>query len=453
MNMKSIIVKSALFIAVIAGIVTGCENGDDYSTPELTCVDPGLTANKTIQEVIAGRTAASTPPVEYTADDIIEGYVTSSDEKGTFYKSVSLQTIPTDGSAPVGFSVSLNITSSFGEGFKPGKKVYIKLKGLYTAKVAGSLAIGELYKSSPTAAAEIGRISELTYKNYLFPSCNDVAEDSFVRPMTLAQAYNDANLNTLIEIDNVRFVDASVGRTYYDIDSGGGATNHSIVDNNGGASNIIRFSSFAPFSGKQVPGGVGKIRGVMTKFSSTYQFIVRYESDIKLGTTRPLTFLGAFTENFESYVSAQDNFPKYINDPIVGNKSWNIKTTATKFIEMSSFNSNEANRTFFVVPIDFTAANSITFQYKVDFLTSGHVPLKVYYAKNYTIGGSLSGLVNITSQFANLASQTSTSFTSAGTYNIPTDVTGDGFLIFEYTGTGIVPRLTTNLGIDNIVVN
>lgn len=451
--MKSIIVKSALFIAVVAGIVSGCEHSDDYRAPEATCVDPGLTANKTVKEVIGLRTADNTAPVEYTADDIIEGYVTSSDEKGTFYKSVSLQTIPTDGTAPVGFSIALNITSSFGEGFKPGKKVYIKLKGLYTAKVDGSLSIGELYKSSPTATAEIGRISELTYKNYLFPSCDDVAEDSFVRTVTLAQAYTIANLNTLIEIDNVRFVDASVGRTYYDIDSGGGATNHSIVDNNGGASNIIRFSSFAPFTGKQVPAGVGKIRGVMTKFGTTYQFLVRYESDIKLGNTRPLEFLGSFTENFESYVSAQDNFPKYVNDPIVGNKSWNIKTTATKYIEMSSFNSNEVNRTFFVVPIDFTAANSITFQYKVDFLTTGHVPLKVYYKKDYTIGGSLSGLVNITSQFANLANQTSTSFTSAGTYNIPADVTGNGFLIFEYTGTGIVPRLTTNLGIDNIVVN
>lgn len=452
--MKSIILKSALFIAIAAGLATGCESSDDYSAPVSNCVDPGLTANKTIQEVIGTRTGANTLPVEYTADDVIEGYVTSSDEKGNFFKVISLQTIPTDNSQPVGFSISVNLYSTFGLGFEPGRKVYIKLKGLYTAKVDGALQIGELYQASPTAALAIGRISENTYKNYLFPSCSSVSEDSFVRSLSLAQAFTDANLNTLVEIENVRFVDASAGRTYYDVDSGGGATNHNIVDNAGGASKVIRFSSFAPFSGNSVPTGVGKIRGVMTKYGSTYQFMVRYESDIKLGASRTFNFSGSFTENFQSYPTSQDNFPNYINDPIVGNKSWFVKAASgNNFLEMTSFNSNEVNRTLFAIPIDFTAASTFTFQYKVDFLVTGHVPLKVYYAKDYTIGGSLNGLVNITSQFSNLATQTSTSFTSAGIYNIPADLTGNGFIILEYTGTGIAPRLTTNLDIDNIVVN
>jgi len=60
-------------------------------------------------------------------------------------------------------------------------------------------------------------------------------------------------------------------------------------------------------------------------------------------------------------------------------------------------------------------------------------------------------LVDITSSFT---VGTSTSFVSAGTYTIPAAVTGNGFFVFEYTGSGLSnPRLTTNFGIDDITVN
>lgn len=451
--MKSIILKSVFLMAVASGVLSGCANSDDYDTPPTAvtnCVDPGLSATKTVREVIA---MANATPTEYTADDIIEGYVTSSDEKGTFYKSISFQTLD---AVPDGFSVPVNITSAFAERFVPGTKVYIKLKGLYIAMVYGSLQIGQLYQSSPTAPVEIGRISENDYKSFLFPSCADVPEDNLVRTLTLAEAYKDSNLNTLIDLEGVRFVDAALGKTYFDASNQiGGATNHYIVPVAGGTSRIIRFSSFAPFSGNAVPSGSGKIRGVLTKYQSDYQFIVRYESDIMLTTPRTLNFSGSFTEDFQNYASAQDNFPNYINDPVIGNKVWNIKTSATNFIEMTSFNSNEKNRTLFFVPVDFTAANTLTFQYKVSFLVTGHVPLKVYYTKNYTPGQHIDSvaLTNITSGFSGLAAQTATTFATAGTYNFPAGLTGNGFIVFEYTGSGVAPLQTTNLGIDNIVVN
>ncbi|HEX8562356.1 MAG TPA: DUF5689 domain-containing protein [Flavobacterium sp.] len=452
--MKSIFLKSALLIVVSAGLLSGCANSDTYDTPNLECVEPGLTATKTVAEIKALAMTVTTPYL-YEADDVIEAYVTSSDEKGNIYKSISFQTIPTDGSAPIGFSVPVNVTSTFAEGFTPGTKVYIRLQGLYIMMVYNSLQIGSLYQSSPSEPFEIGRISELEYRDHLIPSCTKIDEDDFVRPMTVAEAFTDANLNTLIELQDVRFVDASVGRTYFDIDSGGGATNHYVTANSGGTSQVVRFSSFAPFSGRRVPGGIGNIRGVLTKFETTYQFMVRYESDIMLTTPRQFVYSGAFTENFETFSANQNSFPNYINDPVIGTKVWSIKTSATKYIEMTSFNSGETNRTLFFVPVNFTDANTITFQYKVNFLSSGHTPLKVYYTNDFTWGDDLAqaDLVNITGGFSNLASQTATSFTSAGTYTIPENVTGNGFLIFEYTGSAANPAHTTNLGIDNIVVN
>ncbi|MCY1484979.1 hypothetical protein D3C87_42690 [compost metagenome] len=443
--MKSTIFKSICIAVIATSLFSGCANDDNYSSPNLDCVDPGLTATKTVQQIIA---MATTTPKLYEADDVIEGYVTSSDEKGTFFKTISLQTLPETG-APVGFSIALNVSSTYTEGFTPGTKVYIKLKGLYYANVFNSLQIGALYQGT-----EIGRISENVWRESIFPSCTKVNENDMVRTVTLAQAYTNANLNTLIEIDDVRFADASVGRTYYDIDSGGGATNHYLTTNAGGISNIIRFSSFAPFSGNRVPSGSGKVRGVMTKYNTDFQFIVRYESDIKLSGTRTFTFAGSLNENFESYAANQSNFINYFNDPIIGTKVWSVKTTASKYLEMTSFGTpNEDNRTMFFVPIDMTAASTMTFKYKVSFPVTGHAPLKVYYTTNYTPGQDIrtAAIVDITSSF-NIG--TSQSFVSAGTFNIPAGVTGNGFFIFEYTGSGLSnPRLTTNFGIDDILIN
>lgn len=444
--MKSIIFKSLFIIAIASGFISGCANDDNYGTPNLGCVDPGLTATKTVQQIIG---MATTTPKLYEDDDVIEGYVSSSDEKGTFFKTISLQTLPSAGT-PVGFSIALNVSSTYTEGFTPGTKVYIKLKGLYYANVFNSLQIGALYQGT-----QIGRISENVWRQSIFPSCTKVNESELVRTVTLAQAYTNANLNTLIEIDDVRFADASVGRSYYDVDSGGGATNHFITTaTGGGISNIIRFSSFAPFSGNKVPSGSGKIRGVMTKYNSDFQFIVRYESDIQLSGTRAFNYSSSLSENFESYVANQSSFANYFNDPIIGTKVWSIKTTASKYLEMTSFGTpNEDNKTMFFVPINMTAASTMTFKYKVSFPVAGHTPLKVYYTTNYTPGQDIrtAAVVDITSSF-NIG--TSQSFVSAGTFNIPAGVTGNGFFIFEYTGSGLSnPRLTTNFGIDDIVVN
>lgn len=475
--MKSTLLKSVFMIAVLSSVLSGCVNSDNYDAPNAECVDPSLVANKTVKEVIDAVKARPAPngpavPTVYEGDDIIEAYVTSSDEKGNIYKSISFQTIPVDGTAPLGFSVPINVTSTFGKGFIPGRKVYIKLKGLYTAIVYGSLQIGQLYQSSPSAAPEIGRISENEFQNFLFPICTTLNENDFIRTLSVADAVKDANLNTLIELDNVQFAESSLNRTLYDVDSGGGSTNQTVVATTGGTPLIVRISSFAPFSGKPVPSGSGKIRGVLTKYNTDYQFMIRYETDLRLNGPRvdvnppvvgnDIQYLGAFTENFESYTpgtgtAGQFNFPKYINDPVVGSKLWKTRSlTNNKYIEMSSFGSPaEKNRTLFFVPVDMTAASTFSFQNRTNFFVQN--ALKVYYTTNYTPGMDVSKatLVDISANFAYSTANTSTAaFTNSGVYNIPAGVTGNGFFVFEYTGTGLTtPAQTTNMQIDNITVN
>ena len=119
---------------------------------------------------------------------------------------------------------------------------------------------------------------------------------------------------------------------------------------------------------------------------------------------------------------------------------------------MTSFGAGP-NKTYLAMPVDFTAANTISFKTK-DGYNNGNV-LKVYYSTNYVPGSNMgqATLVDITSNFT-IASGTvtgyATSFTNSGSYAIPTTVTGNGFLIFEYSGTSTI---TTTMQIDDIVVN
>lgn len=313
--MKINFLKPIAIIAIFAGALASCANDDNYATPESNCVESGLTANKTVQQI---NTAATATVVQYVADDVIEAYVTSSDERGSFFKTVSFQTLPTDGSAPLGFSVSIDDTSLFGKQYYPGKKVFIKMKDLYFTKKNDGLLIGALYQGA------VGRISQSEYAKFVVPSCTEVNEDELVRELTVTQAKSNANINTLIEIKDVQFKDDVVGKTYYDATSDlGGATNRILVDKFG-KEVIFRTSSFANFSGDVIPANSGTVRGVMTKFGSDFQFVGRFETDIKLtqprmtqqepeepgqpSPTAAFAFPGGNFENFTTFTTGVTSF-------------------------------------------------------------------------------------------------------------------------------------------------
>ena len=118
--MKTRIIQSALLFAFLGTALTACVNGDDYNTPNLECSETSLVKTKEVSEIPAAATVA-----QYLGDDVIEAYVTSSDEGGNFYKSISFQTL--DGSKA--FSVPVDVTSTF-INFSPGRKVMIKMKEL-----------------------------------------------------------------------------------------------------------------------------------------------------------------------------------------------------------------------------------------------------------------------------------------------------------------------------------
>ena len=458
--MKNKIKNLVLLFATIS-MLSSCVN-DSFDIPKDECVSPGLIKNK---EVAAIYTMASNTTAIYTADDIIEAYMISSDEGGNFFKNMYLQ--PTDGSK--GFNVSVEDGNVYTKSYQPGKKVYIKLKGLAYANPT-SFARGLIIGAPPTSIFAVDRIPTLDYTKFLIPSCDIISEDQIVHPITIAQAIaNDTYLNTLVEFDNVQF--ESDSGTY---DTNRNDNSDSSINLTNGANTIaLRTSRFANFAGNNIPSGRGKIRGVLTKYgtgSNPYQLVIRTERDVNMKNPRvdytlPIvgnanTFSATVNEPFSSYTVGQNNFPKYINDVVVGFRYWQVKSFSNNnYIEMSAFNGSGnpgvSSKTYFLVPIDFTAASTFTFKEEIRF-NAGEA-LKVYYvtSANYTAGGiiNLANFTNITSSFNITYPALGSSenvFNSAGTYSIPTTLTGTGYFVFEYTGTSTV---TTTVQIDDIIIN
>lgn len=454
-------IKNIFIATILIGLFSGCVN-DTFDTPvQETCVSPELTKTKEVANIY---TVATGTTAIYTADDIIEAYVISSDEGGNFYKSMYFQ--PVNGSK--GFNLSVDEVNVYTKNFQPGKKVFLKLNGLAYANPT-SFGRGLIFGAPPTDVFAVDRLSGLSYKNYLIPSCDVVSEDAIIHHITLAQANSGTYLNTLVEFDDVQFIGESAGETYDlvlndDFDS-------SIFVTNGSNSLTVRTSRFANFAGCTIPSGKGKIRGVLTRYgtgATSYQIILRTERDVNMPNPRvdyqlpivgnSIQYLPTFTENFESYAVTiiGANFPKYVNDAYKGGRYWDVKTfRSNKYIQMTSFNSGGTNKTYLAMPVAFTPGKKLSFKTKDGFY-NGPV-LKVYYSTNYVAGGDLSQatLVDITSSFA-IANGTitgyATNFTNSGNYIIPANLTGNGFFLFEYSNAGS-SQITTTIQIDDIVVN
>lgn len=469
--MKTNILKSIFIIAISAGMLTSCVNDDDYNTPnlnDLNCIEvDSLATTKTIQEIFDIATAANGSPVNYTADDVIDAYVVSSDKGGNFFKTIHFEAADRS----IAFSALVDY-ANYSSLYQVGRHVKIKLQNTYIQIKDGGLLIGQLDGNS------VFRIAQPLVIPTFPRTCEGVKpEDSLVTKLTITEAIaSNEHLNKLIEFSEVQYSASSVGKPHHIPANGNSGTNHTITDVNG-KTIIVRSGSFSKYAVKIVPENSGSIRGVLTRFGTTFQFTPRYESDIMLDQERfyiktsvggtDIEFLGSFTENFESYPITNPlftAFPKYINDNISNSRYWQLKqfppTTGNKFIEMTAFagqgNPGVEGKTYFFVPVDFTAANTFSFTKEFRFMTGE--ALKVYYvtSENYTAGGAINinNFVNITSSFTGLTypatGQSQNTFTAAGTYTIPGTLTGNGFFVFEYSGSSTV---TTTVQIDDIVIN
>ena len=425
--MKTTILKSVLFVALAAGF-TSCVNDDDYAIPSMDCTETNLTKTIEVAAVPFGTLA------QYTGDDVIEAYVTSSDEGGNFFKTISFQTL--DGSRA--FSVPVDVSSTF-VNLEPGRKVFIKLKNLYTdfPAVNGAIGprIGAIYLSA-TGAASVGRLPESQYKEALVRSCTVVDENDLVQHVTIPQLLQGTTyLNKLVELDNVQFGDDAINKTYYiegAANTIGGATNIPLTDILGNSVDF-RTSSFANFAGKMVATGNGKVRGVLTKYNDGYQFLARTERDIQLTNPRVKSLLN------ESFTSSLGNWTTY---NVLGAETWTHSPTFGNpggMAKMSGYsNGNKANEDWLISPPqDLTELTSATLSFDNAYKFDGN-PIVVLISKDYNGVGNPTTTGTWTVLSGAVLSAGNYVYANSGILNI-SDYTGAGaenvYVAFKYTST------------------
>lgn len=291
--MKTNFLKSIFYSLLAVTFITSCANDDDYNAPNLICEDQtqGLTANISGADLYAMATA-NLQQFSVTGDDYIEGYITSSDRGGNFFKIVSFETA--DGR---GMSIAIDVPNTYTKGYQVGRKILIKLNGLYFNINHGSLAIGEFFVNA-SGFQSAGRIPENKVKNYIFFSCDFKQEEDLVHKITIAEAKNNNYINKLIQLgdeveedeedenmEDLYFVEfTETGVPYFsgtDPNTIGGATNRTLTDKYNNTL-IFRTGSFAVYSGKIIPAKSGRVTGVMTRFNNDFQFVARDSEDIVL---------------------------------------------------------------------------------------------------------------------------------------------------------------------------
>ena len=219
----------------------------------------------------------------YTEDNAFEGYVISSDEGGNFYKEIYVQAIDKSGT----IIVAIDKKGLYSE-FPIGSKVQVRLKGTSIWEDPRYAVIKVGYGESTTSGGnkKISNLPSAMYENVIIPS-GEVAniEDITTSFDNLSTIKSDASSYKLVLLKNVRFTDASVGKTFYNPTDQYNTT-HKIKDQQNKELELIT-SSFASFIKDIVPSGNLNIRGIITIYkgknttNKNFQFKINNITDIQ----------------------------------------------------------------------------------------------------------------------------------------------------------------------------
>lgn len=254
--------------------ITSCVSESDFSVPTIICEEQEFQITHTIAQI---KKMAGFGIITFNDELIIEGYVVSTDASGNIYKSISIQDKPKDPISAIRFSVDK--TNLYGV-FPVGRKIYVKLKDLSIGYNRGALEIGK------AAGTELERIPNSEVFNHFIRSCEDV---EIIPNLISINQINDAHLETLIQLNDVQFRNEDLGNPYGVLNST--QTVDRIleqinVDCELEAQINLRISGFSDFKNNELPEGKGSVTGILSKYYSEYQLMLRSEKDVNLETER-----------------------------------------------------------------------------------------------------------------------------------------------------------------------
>lgn len=260
--------KRVLYITMSSLLLNGCVNDNDFTVPDINCVESEITITNSIAQV---KDMAGFGLVEFTEDIIISGFVISSDAAGNIYKTISIQDKAEDPTAGIRIAVDQNNTYTQ---YPVGRKIFIKLKGLAMGYNRGVLEIGK------AAGTQIERIPLQEIDQHIIRSCSTV--EIVPKKVQMSALYNDLT-DLLVQFENVQFRKEDFGKAFANVDNTNSVDRAvtQVTNNCELLSEItLRNSGFSIFKNEDLPQGRGELTGVLTKYYSEYQLLLRDVDDL-----------------------------------------------------------------------------------------------------------------------------------------------------------------------------
>jgi len=440
-----------LSLVLVGGVFTACVNDDDYSIPEFVVEEPDVDVNFSIAELL-GMIEETPTKIESSQPLYIEGYVVSSDEAGNFHKNLVIQDKPENPTAGINISTHATDMYTF---FEPGRKVYVRIDDLYVGVYRGLPSLGD-------NGTEVERMSAEEFDERVLRSNT---KEELVPTIVKINQISDANLNTLIQFNNVEFPTEYAGLTYANPDDNFGV-DRSVYDCEKNTV-IMRNSGYADFRTQRMPTGNGTLLSVLSVFNGTYQLMIRDTKDVDFSGERcdgsdngggDVEVVGLpFQENFEGLVDFESiSLTGWTNQDVSGSaRLWEARSfDGNGYAQLTAYNANSAVETWLITPgLDLSTVNQAYLSFETK---DGHYngeALSVYVSTDFDGNASAASWTEVEGL---TISQGHTNgygdnFIFSGNAALSSYVGEVVYIGFKYEGSG--EGVSTTIQLDNVSVN
>ncbi|WP_271783404.1 DUF5689 domain-containing protein [Aquimarina algiphila] len=257
-------IKKIFIVLISTCIFTTCSSEEEFKTPELVVDEPQIEGTIVTIDAILGvlgqeleKEGENAKVVFENTNNIIEGYVVSSDKASNFFKELVLQDTHTNPSSGVRVLIDDNPLFTT---YEFGRKVYIKLDGLSLGIKNGIPTLGV------SEGNDISAIPSFSIDKVVIRS----AEIATIIPLEITlEDFTDKLLNLYIKIDNIQFNKNLVLKDNaftFAAETNDKFDGERIVESCiTGRTTVLSTSTFSDFKGLTLPSGQGSFEGILTK--------------------------------------------------------------------------------------------------------------------------------------------------------------------------------------------
>lgn len=270
------------YLSLMLLLVFTAACSDEFDQPPMVIPTAEHHANMTIAEFKAKHWQDDRNYIDTVKEDeIIHGWVTSSDESGNVYKSLYIMD-----ESGYGLSISINQNSLYNN-YRIGQEIVLPLKGYFVGKYNGQQQLGYPQWYAAGSAWEATFLPQAMWESMVelngLPDLSKV--DTLEVNISDFQGHTDAETlmkyqGRLVRINGVTFEDkGDVFAVQPTADGKNGSTNRNITDESGNTL-IVRNSGYADFRGDILPDGEVDVIGLLSMYGTTWQLYLRSANDV-----------------------------------------------------------------------------------------------------------------------------------------------------------------------------